>query len=110
VELYHVFPLDSVSPPSGRVFTRVNSPGDVEIDGATRDGSVGTLRFSASLLNPSFSVPNTVVHGINPTPSRTGGEGPASGEAVQVAITFTKPILLPAGHYFFRPEVLVNGG
>ena len=110
VELYHVFPLDSVNPPSGRVFTRVNSPSDVEIDAATRDGSVGTLRFSASLLNPSFSVPNTVVHGINPTPSRTGGEGPASGEAVQLTITFTKPILLPAGHYFFRPEVLVNGG
>lgn len=63
VELYHVFPLDSVSPPSGRVFTRVNSPADVEIDAATRDGSVGTLRFSASGLNPSFTVPNTVVNG-----------------------------------------------
>ena len=110
VELYHRFPEDSVDPPSGRVFTRVNSPADVEIDAATRDGSVGTLRFSASRLNASFSVPNTVVNGINPTPSRTGGEGPASGEAVQVTITFTKPILLPAGHYFFRPDVLVNGG
>src|SRR6476619_976805 len=43
VELYHVFPLDSASPPSGRVLSRVNSPADVEIDGATRDGSAGTL-------------------------------------------------------------------
>jgi hypothetical protein len=110
VELYHVFPLDSVNPPSGRVFTRVNSPADVEIDAATRDGSVGTLGFSASRLNPSFLVQNTVVNGINPTPSKTGGEGPASGEEVQITVTFTKPILLPAGHYFFRPDVLVNGG
>ena len=45
VELYHVFPLDSINPPSGRVFSRVNSPADVEIDAATRDGSARTLRF-----------------------------------------------------------------
>jgi hypothetical protein len=110
VELYHVFPLDSVNPPSGHVLSRVNSPADVEIDAATRDGSVGTLSFAASRLNASFSVPNTVVNGINPTPSKTDGEGPASGEEVQVAITFTKPILLPAGHYFFRPDVGLTGG
>jgi hypothetical protein len=29
---------------------------------------------------------------------------------VQITITFTPPILLPVDHYFFRPEVLVNGG
>lgn len=111
VELYHVFPLDSVSPPSGRVLSRVNSPADVEIDAATRDGSVGTLSFAASPLNARFSVSNTVVNGINPFPnSRTDGEGPANGAAVQITITFTKPILLPAGHYFFRPEVLLTGG
>src|SRR5712691_567036 len=62
VELYHVFPLDSANPPSGHVPTRVNSPGDVEIDSATRDGSLGTLDFHAS-LNGSFSVLNTVVNG-----------------------------------------------
>jgi hypothetical protein len=110
VEMYHKFPLDSVLPPSGRVLSRVNSPADVEINSATRDGSAGTLRFSASLLNASFTVANTVVNGINPTPSRTNGEGPASGEEVQIMITFAKPIVLPAGQYFFRPEVLVNGG
>ena len=110
VELYHVFPLDSVNPPSGHVLSRVNSPADVEIDAATRDGSVGTLGFSARSLNGSFSVLSSVVNGINPTPSRTGGEGPASGEEVQITITFTKPILLPAGHYFFRPDVLLTGG
>ena len=110
VEFYNKFPLDSVIPPSGRVLSRVNSPADVEIDAATRDGSEGTLSFSASQLNASFSVLSSVVNGINPTPSRTGGEGPASGEEVQITITFTKPILLPAGQYFFRPDVLVNGG
>src|SRR5437762_10768351 len=110
VEFYNKFPLDSVIPPSGRVLSRVNSPADVEIDAATRDGREGTLSFSARSLNATFSVLNTVVNGINPTPSRTGGEGPATGQAVQITITFTKPILLPAGQYFFRPEVLVNGG
>jgi hypothetical protein len=110
VEFYNKFPLDSVIPPSGRVLSRVNSPADVEIDAATREGSLGTLSFSARSLNASFSVLNTVVNGINPTPSRTGGEGPATGQEIQITITFTKPILLPAGQYFFRPEVLVNGG
>jgi len=110
VELYHVFPLDSDTLRQPRVLTRTNSPADIEIDAATRDGGDGTLGFSASLLNASFSVANTVVNGINPTPSKTGGEGPATGEEVQITITFVKPILLPAGHYFFRPDVLVNGG
>ena len=54
---------------------------------------------------------NTVVNGINPTPVNvTHGEGPASGEEVEITITFTPPIVLPADHYFFRPEVLVTGG
>ena len=110
VELYHVFPTDSINPPSGRVLSRANSPADVEIDAATRDGSVGTLRFSPSTLNANFPVSNTVVNGINPTPSKTGGEGPTSGAEVQINIAFTKPILLPAGHYFFRPEVGLIGG
>src|SRR6266550_8586010 len=111
VELYHVFPLDSVNPPSGHVLSRVNSPADVEIDAATRDGSLGTLSFAASRLNASFSVLNTVVNGIHQFPSSTtSGEGPARGEEVQITITFTKPILLPAGHYFFRPDVQLADG
>jgi hypothetical protein len=119
VEIYHVFSKDSdVGRTSGpptfstpAVPTRVNSPGDVEIDTATRDGSQGTLIFRASLLSPSFSVLNTVVNGINKAPNNvTHGEGSASGEPVQITISFTPPILLPADHYFFRPEVLVTGG
>ena len=111
VEVYHVFPRDSVEPPSGSVPSRANSPADVEIGTATRDGSLGTLSFSATLLNASSSVLNTVVDGIHKAPNNvTRGEGPASGEVVQIAITFNPPILLPADHYFFRPEVLVTKG
>jgi hypothetical protein len=111
VEIYHVFPKDSVDPPSGNVPARTNSPADVEIDTATRDGSPGTLVFNASLLDESFSVLNTVVDGINPKPGNmTNGEGAASGEEVQITITFNPAIVLPADHYFFRPEVQVAGG
>src|SRR5437867_7502781 len=81
VEVYHVFPKDSADPPSGNVTSRANSPADVEIDAATPDGTLGTLGFSASPLNPSFSVLNTVANGINKVPSNvTRREGPASGE------------------------------
>jgi hypothetical protein len=111
VELYHIFPEDSIDPPSGNVPSRGNSPGDVEIDSATRDLRLGTLRFTAKLLNGNFTVQNTVVNGIHKKPlNTTHGEGPATGEEVEIAIIFTSPIVLPPGHYFFRPEVLVNGG
>jgi hypothetical protein len=113
VELYHVFPKDSANPDplAGSVPSRANSPSDVEIDTATRDGSLGTLRFAVRLLNDNSSVPNKVVDGINKKPnSTTHGEGSATGEEVEIGITFTNPILLSAGHYFFRPEVLVTGG
>jgi len=111
VELYHVFPLDSDTTRTIHVPTRVNSPADVEIDTATRDPLARTLGFSSTLLNPSFTVANSVVNGINASPNQlTHGEGPQSGEEVAITINFTTPIILPAGHYFFRPEVLVNGG
>jgi hypothetical protein len=111
VELYHVFPLDSVNSSSGNVPTRNNSPSDVEIGSATRDQTQGTLSFTASLLDSNFKVANTVVNGINKFPGQTThGEGPASGEEVQLAIIFTPPIVLPANHYFFRPEALVTNG
>jgi len=111
VEIYRIFPADSAQPPSGNVPTRVNSPADVEIGAATRDGSQGTLSFSATLVAPNSKVQNTVISGIHKLPNvTTGGEGPASGDVVQIGITFDPPILLAAGHYFFRPEVEVTGG
>jgi hypothetical protein len=119
VEVYHVFPTDSdvgrtLGPPlfpTAEVPARLNSPADVEIDDATRDGSDGTLQFSTDLLSASFSVRNTVVTGINRKPNQTTrGDGPATGEEVEISIAFTPPILLQADHYFFRPEVQVAGG
>lgn len=106
VEVYHVFPLDS-APASGHVPSRTNSPSDVEIGTATRDASSGTLKFSPTVENASFSVDHTVVNGINNV--LTGASGVAQ-EEVEITITFTSPIILPAGNYFFRPEVLVTGG
>lgn len=107
VEVYRVFPLDSVTPPSQRVPSRQNSPSDVEIDTATRDRSAGTLAISGTILSTSFIVESTVVNGIS---AGAGSEGPLSGEAVEITITFTSPVILPAGHYFFRPEVLLTNG
>jgi hypothetical protein len=110
VEVYHVFPLDSAVPPSGNVPSRGNSPSDVEIGTATRAGNSGTLTFSTDVLNSNFSVGNTVVNNLKVATAPPGGEGSTAGEEVEITITFTSPIILPAGHYFFRPEVLLTNG
>ena len=113
IEVYHRFPEDPADtvPPSGHVPSRTNSPSDHEIDSATRDSDDASLVFSYSLLNANFSASQTVLDGINPAPdNRTLGEGSVSGEEVRITITFAKPIVLPPGHYFFRPEVLVKSG
>ena len=48
IEIYHVFPGDSHTNRTLTVPTRVNSPGDVEIDDATRDGLDGSLAFTST--------------------------------------------------------------
>jgi hypothetical protein len=111
IEFYHVFPTDSVNPPSGNVVSRTNSPADVEIAAATRDAAAGALSFSASLVNSSLMVANTVINGIHPKPNQTtGGEGPATGQEVLFQVSFLPPVDLPADHYFFRPEVELSAG
>ena len=110
VEVYHVFPLDSAIPPSGKVPSRANSPSDVEIGTATRAGNSGTLTFSTNVLNSHFGVGNTVVNNLKVATAPPGGEGSTAGEEVEITLTFTSPIILPAGHYFFRPEVLLTSG
>jgi len=113
VEFYHGFPLDSANPNplAGKVPTRANSPADVEIATATRDGNLGSLRFAPRLVNDNALVQVKVADKILPKPDNTThGEGPVTGEEVQINITFTTPVILPAGRYFFRPEVLVTGG
>jgi hypothetical protein len=107
VEFYNVFPLNS-APASGRSPSRVNSPSDVEIGSATRDARTGGLSFIISQANPSFVIINSVVTDISFPFFFTGGDHAMGGQQVQIAVTFTNPIILPAGHYFFRPEVEVN--
>lgn len=105
IELYHVFPVDSVNPPDGRVNSRVNSPSDNNF--AAADGSLGQLSFTTKVLNASFKAANSVVNGINAKPNQfTGGEGPVTGEEVEFDVTFATPFSLgPDDHVFFRPEV-----
>ena len=110
IELYHVFPIDSTFPPDNRVTTRVNSPSDNNFD--ARDSNVpGQLTFTMTLVNPSFTVLNSVVNHINAFPNQfTGGQGAVTGEEVQLNLTFTTPFTLGADHVFFRPEVNVTSG
>ena len=58
----------------------------------------------------SFTAANSVVNGINPVPGQfTGGEGAVTGQEVSIAVDFTSPLTLPAGHYFFVPQVALSG-
>jgi hypothetical protein len=110
IELYHVFPVDSANPPDGHVVTRTNSPSDNQF--AAFDSGLGSLSFSASILNPSFTAANSVVNGIHAIPSQfTGGEGAVTGEEVQFTITFMTAFFVGAtDHDFFRPEVGLSSG
>ena len=111
IEFYHVFPKDSANPPSGNILTRNNSPADVEIAAATRDAAAGSLSFSSSVLNPSFTVANSVVNGINKQPNQTtGGEGAATGQEVRISVNFLPSVDLPADHFFLRPEAALSSG
>jgi len=109
VDLYHVFPVDSVNPPNGNVPTRVNSPSDTEFTG--KNSTAGELTFTPGLINPSFTAANSVLNGIFPKPAfNTGGEGPVTGQEVTFNVLFKTPFALPADHYFFVPTVAVTGG
>jgi hypothetical protein len=111
VEIYRVFPADSdvgrtSGPPTfstSKVPTRVNSPSDVAFE--SRDSANNELRFHTRLLDKTFtalaSVSSADKIGVN-----TGGNGPVTGEEVQFNVSFgTKSMDLPAGHYFFVPQV-----
>jgi hypothetical protein len=92
------------------VLTRTNSPSDNQF--AAFDSALGQLSVSAKILNSSFTAANSVVNGINPLPNQfTGGEGPVTGEEVEIDITFTTSFFVGAGdHDFFRPEVALSSG
>jgi len=102
LEIYRVFPKDSVDPPSGNVPTRMNSPSD----NAFEERTGGDISFTTTVLANSFTAQNSVLNGINPKPNNvTMGEGPVTGQEVRIDVTFKKPILLPTDHYFFVPQV-----
>jgi hypothetical protein len=109
VEIYRVFPKDSTNPPSGHVPTRANSPSDVDFD--ARSAGEHTLTFTSAVVNSNFTVANSVVNGIHPLPGvTTGGEGPVTGQEVQINFTLTTPFSLPADQYFFVPQVALASG
>jgi hypothetical protein len=108
VEIYRVFPNDSTDPPSGQVPTRTNSPSDNALAEASR--ADGTLRFTATVINPHFEAANSVIDGIHASPDQTtGGEGPVAGQEVLLEVVFEPPLNLPAAHYFFVPQVQLQG-
>ena len=109
VEIYRVFPNDSDTTRTPRVPTRMNSPSDKAFD--TRSSEVlGQLRFSVDVIDPHFSAANSVINGINPSPSQTThGEGAVAGQEVRIHVMFDMPFDLPADHYFFVPQVLLQG-
>jgi hypothetical protein len=107
VEIYRVFPNDSANPPSGHVPTRVNSPSDVAF--SERSTDAGDMTAVGAVVNPSFTVNNSVLNGIHQLPNvTTGGEGPVTGVEVTFNITFTTALVLPADHYFFVPQVQLS--
>ena len=108
VEIYRVFPADSDVGRTPQVPTRLNSPSDVAFD--SRDNSSG-LSFTVSQLAASFMANNSVQPGGIHLPIITpGGNGPVTGQEVEIDTTFSDPFSLPADHYFFVPQVELNSG
>src|SRR5262245_15952931 len=86
VEIYRVFSKDSdtsrclgdvVTCSTVNVPARKNSPSDEAFK--DRSSADGTLRFTATVVNPHFQVANSVIDGIHPLPDQhTGGDGPVA--------------------------------
>src|SRR5262249_28708738 len=110
VEIYRVFPNDSdvgrtSGPPTfstDRVPTRVNSPSDVALD--ARDSADHELHFDSRVLSASFMA-QASVSSADKISVNSHGNGPVTGEEVEFDVTFKEPFDLPAGHYFFVPQV-----
>jgi hypothetical protein len=109
-EMYRVFPLDSNTARTPNVPTRMNSPSDVAL--VSRDSASSELTFSSSVLSATFTALNSVQPGgIHPSPfQNTMGNGPLTGQEVQINLTFATPFDLQADHFFFVPQVLLTNG
>jgi hypothetical protein len=110
VEIYRVFPNDSdvgrtSGPPTfstNNVPTRVNSPSDVALD--TRAAAAGELHFTTHVLGTTFTALNSVSSAAKINVN-SQGNGPVTGTEVEFDVTFSSAFDLPAGHYFFVPQV-----
>ena len=111
LEIYRVFPADSILPETGSpgIPTRKNSPADVDIGAAARDSSSGNLTFTLNPLNENVSVSNSVVDGIV---LNEGGNLAKDGREVRIDFTVDPkaPLELAAGDYFFVPQVTLKDG
>src|SRR5262249_4244339 len=103
-EINRVFPKDSDTTRLIQVPTRMNSPSDVAFD--TRDSTDGSLQFTVTVLNPDFTALNTVINGVQPA---TKGDGPVDGQEIRIDVVMDPPFDLPADHYFFVPQVRLQG-
>jgi len=107
VEIYRVFPKDSDTQRTIHVPTRANSPSDVAL--ADRSSADGNLQFTVTVLDHNAEAPNSVINGIHPSPDQaTKGDGPVEGQVVRIDVVFD-PLELPADHYFFVPQVRLQG-
>lgn len=109
-EMYRVFPLDSNATRTPNVPTRVNSPSDVAF--VSRDSAASELTYTSSVLSATFTALNSVQPGgIHPSPAQmTNGNGPLTGQEVQINLTFSDPFNLSSDHFFFVPQVLLTNG
>jgi hypothetical protein len=83
--------------------TRNNSPSDVAF--ASRDSADKELNFHTDVLAGSFTA-QASVSSADKIGAKSKGNGEATGEEVEFDITFREhPLDLPAGHYFFVPQV-----
>jgi hypothetical protein len=103
VEIYRVFPLDSNTTRIPHVPTRANSPSDVAF--RSLDSAHQELNFHTEVLKTKFtalaSVSSAAKISVN-----SGGNGQVNGEEVEFDVNFRNhPLDLPAGHYFFVPQV-----
>jgi hypothetical protein len=76
---------------------------------ASRDSSLGSLSFQTQALG-TFTANNSVQPGgIHPFPGQTtGGNGSVTGQETLISVNFSTPFNLPAGQYFFVPQVEVT--
>ena len=75
----------------------------------SRDTTSG-LTYSTIDLGAFAALNSVQPGGIVIPPPHTGGDGAVTGEEVQFSVNFTTPLLLPADHYFFVPQVQLSDG